>query len=151
MTSQAPVTSDVDPWSTPDGRLGIEVVATASEDGIDGFAAYRRCWTEDDQDPETSRAWRLGNARKFVEPLGGRIAEVFFDVGRSRSVPWERRVDGARLLAALKDPNRKWNGVVVGEGTRCWFGNQFSLIAPTIRRFAQPVPARLPLHVFSWP
>jgi hypothetical protein len=30
----------------------------------------------------------------------------------------------------LKDPNRTWNGVVVGEGTRCWFGNQFSLVAP---------------------
>jgi hypothetical protein len=33
----------------------------------------------------------------------------------------------------LKDPRRTWTGVVVGEGTRCWFGNQFSLIAP---RFA---------------
>lgn len=30
----------------------------------------------------------------------------------------------------MKDPNRDWNAVVVGEGTRCWFGNQFSLIAP---------------------
>ena len=40
---------------------------------------------------------------------------------------------GRRLLAALKDPRRTWIGVVVGEGTRCWFGNQFSLIAP---RFA---------------
>jgi hypothetical protein len=37
------------------------------------------------------------------------------------------------LLAALKDPGRTWTTVVVGEGTRCWFGNQFSLIAP---RFA---------------
>lgn len=37
------------------------------------------------------------------------------------------------MLAALKDPRRTWTGVVVGEGTRCWFGNQFSLIAP---RFA---------------
>lgn len=30
----------------------------------------------------------------------------------------------------MKDPNRTWNGVVVGEGTRCWFGNQFSLVVP---------------------
>jgi hypothetical protein len=30
----------------------------------------------------------------------------------------------------LKRPDRGWLGVVVGEGSRCWFGNQFSLIAP---------------------
>src|SRR4029453_8479977 len=45
-------------------------------------------------------------------------------------VTWDRRNAGAQLLAALKDPRRTWNAVVVGEGTRCWFGNQFSLIAP---------------------
>ncbi|TQM85467.1 recombinase-like zinc beta ribbon protein [Saccharothrix saharensis] len=54
-------------------------------------------------------------------------------MGQSRSVPWERREEAARLLAALKNPYRGWNAVVVGEGTRCWFGNQFSLVAP---RFA---------------
>jgi DNA invertase Pin-like site-specific DNA recombinase len=73
------------------------------------------------------------NARKFVEPLGGSIAAEFFDVGQSRSVPWERREEASRLLAQLKRPDRGWSAVVVGEGTRCWFGNQFSLIAP---RFA---------------
>jgi DNA invertase Pin-like site-specific DNA recombinase len=60
------------------------------------------------------------------------VAE-YFDIGQSRSVPWDRREQGSRLLAALKDRNRGWDAVVVGEGTRCWFGNQFSLIAP---RFA---------------
>jgi hypothetical protein len=30
----------------------------------------------------------------------------------------------------LKNLYRGWNAVVVGEGTRCWFGNQFSLIVP---------------------
>ena len=34
------------------------------------------------------------------------------------------------MLAELKRPDRGWNAVVVGERTRCWFGNQFSLIAP---------------------
>jgi DNA invertase Pin-like site-specific DNA recombinase len=57
------------------------------------------------------------------------VAE-FFDIGHSRSVPWERRPESSRLLAELKRPDRGWSGVVVGEGTRCWFGNQFSLIAP---------------------
>src|SRR6476646_6874278 len=62
-----------------------------------------------------------------------RVSVEFVDIGQSRWVPWERRREGARLLAALKDPRRTWTGVVVGEGTRCWFGNRFSLIAP---RFA---------------
>jgi hypothetical protein len=75
----------------------------------------------------------LSNARKSVEPYGGVVSAEFFDIGQSRSVPWERRREGGRLLTALKDPRRTWTGVVVGEGTRCWFGNQFSLIAP---RFA---------------
>lgn len=121
-----------DPWATLDELLGV-VVADVVEDGIGPMAGYGRCSTEDNQDPETSRGWQFGNASKFVEPLGGVVTEEFFDVGQSRSVPWERRPEASRLLAALKNPNRGWNAVVVGEGTRCWFGNQFSLIAP---RFA---------------
>jgi len=120
------------PWATLDDMLGVEVVETIDE-GIGPMAGYGRCSTEDNQDPETSRGWQFGNARKFVGPLGGVVTEEFFDIGQSRSVPWERRHEASRLLAALKDPNRGWNAVVVGEGTRCWFGNQFSLIAP---RFA---------------
>ncbi|MGW5645349.1 recombinase family protein [Saccharopolyspora sp. NPDC003752] len=100
------------------------------DDGIGPCGFYGRCSTEDNQDPETSYGWQLGTATKFVEPFGGTIEAEFFDVGQSRSVPWERRREAERLLAALKDPNRGWNAVVVGEGTRCWFGNQFSLVAP---------------------
>lgn len=99
------------------------------------MATYGRCSTEDNQDPETSHGWQLGNARKFVEPLGGEIVADYFDIGQSRSVPWDHRPEGRRLLAALKDPRREWNAVVVGEGTRCWFGNQFSLIAPRFEAY----------------
>jgi hypothetical protein len=54
------------------------------------------------------------------------------DLGRRRRRrPYPR--PGSRGLAQPKRPDRSWNAVVVGEGTRCWFGNQFSLIAP---RFA---------------
>src|SRR5262245_16276415 len=119
-------------WDTLDQLLGVEV-ADAPETGIGAVAFYGRCSTEDNQDPKTSRAWQLGNASKFVEPLGGRVVTEFFDVGQSRSVPWDRRERASQLLAELKDPGRGWTGVVVGEGTRCWFGNQISLIAP---RFA---------------
>ncbi|WP_414943763.1 recombinase family protein [Amycolatopsis sp. cmx-11-32] len=121
-----------DPWSTLDDILGLQA-ADPVDEGIGELAVYGRCSTEDNQDPETSRGWQFGNARKFVEPLGGRIVAEYFDIGQSRSVPWERRTEASRLLAELKNPRRTWNALVVGEGTRCWFGNQFSLIAP---RFA---------------
>ena len=65
----------------------------------------------------------------------GSIVEEYFDLGQSRSVTWDRRPAGSQLLAALKDPGRSWNAVVVGEGTRCWFGNQFSLIAPRFEAY----------------
>ncbi|WP_232376786.1 hypothetical protein [Amycolatopsis aidingensis] len=104
-----------DPWATLDDLLGVESVEPVDE-GIGPVAFYGRCSTEDNQDPETSRSWQLGNARKFVEPLGGTVAAEFFDVGQSRSVPWERREAAGRLLAALKDPEREWNAVVVGRG-----------------------------------
>ncbi len=119
-------------WATLDELLGMEVVDLVDE-GVGPVAFYGRCSTEDNQDPETSLGWQLSNARKFVEPFGGQVAAEYFDVGQSRSVPWDRRDEAGRLLAALKDPGRGWGAVVVGEGTRCWFGNQFSLIAP---RFA---------------
>src|SRR5690242_20612602 len=127
------VADQANPWATLDDLLGIESAVPEAADSIGELAFYGRCSTEDNQDPETSRGWQLGNARKFVEPYGGTVGAEFFDIGQSRSVPWDRRTQGARLLASLKDPRRTWTGVVVGEGTRCWFGNQFSLIAP---RFA---------------
>lgn len=88
-----------DPWATLDELLGVEVADPADE-GIGPVAFYGRCSTEDNQDPETSHAWQLGNARKFVGPLGGSTVREFFDVGHSRSVPWERRPEASRLLAA---------------------------------------------------
>lgn len=123
-----------DPWATLDELLGVEVVETVDQ-GIGPVAVYGRCSTEDNQDPETSRGWQFGNARKFIEPIGGEVVAEFFDVGQSRSVPWERRESAGRLLAALKNPGRGWNAVVVGEGTRCWFGNQFSLTAPKFEAY----------------
>jgi DNA invertase Pin-like site-specific DNA recombinase len=121
------------PWATLDNLLGIEIAAVDPGQGIGAVAFYGRCSTEDNQDPKTSRDWQLSNATKFVAPFGGVVSAEFFDIGQSRSVPWDRRREASRLLATLKDPTRGWSTVVVGEGTRCWFGNQFSLIAP---RFA---------------
>ena len=131
------VTIDISPspWAPLDDLLGIEVVDAEVDDGIGPVAVYGRCSTEDNQDPETSRGWQVGNARKFVEPFGARVVAEYFDIGQSRSVPWDRRTEAGRLLVALKNPNRGWNAVVVGEGTRCWFGNQFSLVAPRFEAY----------------
>jgi DNA invertase Pin-like site-specific DNA recombinase len=106
------------------GRRWI-AAAPAAGIGIGKLAFYGRCSTEDNQDPRTSKAWQLGEARRFVEPLGGEIlAEAeFFDIGESRSLPWERRTQASRILAELKNPRRGWDGLVVAEATRCWFGN----------------------------
>jgi len=57
-------------WATFDALMGVDAI---DEPGVDigPLAFYGRCSTEDNQDPETSRAWQLSNARKFVQPLGG--------------------------------------------------------------------------------
>src|SRR5918999_3698748 len=58
----------------PDGdtQAGAEVLALTVRTyymPIGPVAFYGRCSTEDNQDPETSHAWQLSNAQKFVEPL----------------------------------------------------------------------------------
>ncbi|MEV6217475.1 hypothetical protein [Nocardia sp. NPDC051833] len=60
----------------------------------------------------------------------------YFDVGQSRSLPWHRRTEAAKPLDDLRDPHRGWAGIVVGEGTRYWFGNQLSLVAPRIHAYS---------------
>jgi DNA invertase Pin-like site-specific DNA recombinase len=131
--------SDVDggQWQTLDDLLGLEAMADApvADAGIGKLAFYGRCSTEDNQDPRTSKAWQLGEAQRFVEPLGGEIVAEYFDIGESRSLPWERRTQASLILATLKDPRREWDGLVVGEATRCWFGNQFSLTWPKFDQF----------------
>ncbi|MBF6341048.1 recombinase family protein [Nocardia abscessus] len=116
-------------WAVLDELLGI-VPETDESGGDQRFAFYGRCSTEDNQDPETSYLWQRGNAEKFVSEAS--IVADYFDIGQSRSVPWHRRREAARLLADLKNPARGWTAIVVGEGTRCWFGNQFSLVAPRL-------------------
>lgn len=128
--------SDGDEWATLDELLGMEALADQPDGGgIGRLAFYGRCSTEDNQDPATSKAWQLGEAERFVEPLGGEVVEEFFDIGQSRSLPWERREQANEILRALKDPGRGWDGLVVGEATRCWFSNQFSLTWPKFDRY----------------
>ena len=88
-------------WATFDALMGVDAIDKPGVD-IGPLAFYGRCSTEDNQDPETSRAWQLNNATKFVQPLGGHIAAEFFDIGQSRSVPSERREAASALLSRVR-------------------------------------------------
>ena len=94
------------------------------------YAFYGRVSTEDQQDPASSRQWQLARAETLIEPHGGRIVAEYFDIGQSRSLPWKRRPEAARLLEGFKDPDRGFDAVVVGEPARAFYGNQFGLTFP---------------------
>jgi hypothetical protein len=51
-------------------------------------------------------------------------------VGQSRSIPWKRRPRAADLLVALKEPDRGFVAVVIGEPQRAFYGNQYGLTFP---------------------
>lgn len=99
------------------------------------FAFAGRCSTEDLQDPEASRNWQLTRARALIEPAGGQIVTEYFDVGHSRSLPWQRRPRANELLQALRNPNRGFDAVVIGEPQRTFYGNQFGNTFPVFVHF----------------
>ena len=94
------------------------------------FAFYGRVSTEDQQDPESSRNWQLTRARQLIEPAGGEIVAEFFDIGQSRSIPWPRRPEAAKVLELLGSPDRRFDAVVIAEPQRAFYGNQFGLTFP---------------------
>src|SRR3954467_15001216 len=99
------------------------------------FAFYGRVSTEDNQDPESSRRWQLSLADNLIAARGATITAQFFDVGQSRSLPWQRRPEASRLLAALRDPQRGFTAVVIGEPHRAFYGNQFGLTLPLFAHY----------------
>ncbi|MEW1778722.1 recombinase family protein [Streptomyces sp. NPDC086777] len=103
------------------------------------FAFAGRCSTEDLQDPEASRNWQLTRARALVEPAGGQIVTEYFDVGHSRSLPWQRRPRANDLLQALRNPDRGFDAVVIGEPQRTFYGNQFGNTFPVFVHFRIPL------------
>ncbi|HET9898936.1 MAG TPA: recombinase family protein [Streptosporangiaceae bacterium] len=63
----------------------------------------------------------------------------FFDIDKSRSIPPQRRPEASRLLAALADPNRGFQAVVVGEPQRAFYGNQFGNTFPLFAHYGVPL------------
>ena len=98
------------------------------------FAFYGRVSTEDYQDPVTSRARQLGQAQGLVAGYGQITAE-FFDAGQSRVLPWARRPQAAALLAAMADPDRSFDAIVIGEYERAFYGSQYALMTPLFEHY----------------
>ena len=98
------------------------------------FAFYGRVSTEDHQDPVTSLARQRDQAAALVAGHGRIVAE-FFDVGYSRTLAWARRPQAAALVAALADPDRGWDAIVIGEYERAFYGGQYSSMAPLFEHY----------------
>jgi site-specific DNA recombinase len=103
------------------------------------FASWERVSTEDRQDPQSSRAWQYARGKTLIEPHGGVIVAEFFDIDKSRSIPPQRRPEASKLLAALADPNRGFEAVVVGEPQRAFYGNQFGNTYPLFEHYGVPL------------
>jgi DNA invertase Pin-like site-specific DNA recombinase len=110
--------------------------------------------TEEYQDRVTSSAWQREVAEETI--LGqGTIVTEFFDTGCSRRLPWSERPAAAALLRALRDPDRGFDAVVVGEYERAFHGDQFRSVITTLQQHGVqlwlpeaggPVIADSPVH-----
>jgi site-specific DNA recombinase len=114
------------------------------------FAFYGRVSTEDWQDPVTSRARQREQAAVLAAGHGKIVAE-FFDAGQSRMLAWSRRPQAAALIAALADPDRGWDAVVIGEYERAFYGSQYATVAPLLEHYgialwAPEVGGRIDYH-----
>ena len=87
------------------------------------------------QDVAASKAWQLHRALALIQPHSGVVVQQFFDAGVSRMVPWQRRPHASRLLATLRDPNRGFAAVVIGEPQRAFSAHQLSLTYPIFEHF----------------
>jgi site-specific DNA recombinase len=97
------------------------------------FAFYGRYSTEDRQNPATSYAWQHDQADATITGEG-RITEEYFDRGQSRTRAWHLRPEAARLIEAIRDPNRGFDAIVIGSYERAFYGNQASLILPLLEK-----------------
>ena len=108
--------------------------AAGHERGGLRFALYGRVSTDDHQDPVTSLARQQAQAAGLVAGHG-RIVASFFDIGQSRTLAWARRPQAAALVAALADPDRGWDAIVIGEYERAFYGGQYASMAPLFEHY----------------
>ncbi|WP_203915360.1 recombinase family protein, partial [Rhizocola hellebori] len=80
----------------------------------------------------SSRRWQYDFAAELVAGHGRIVAE-YFDIGYSREISWNDRPQAAQLLAAITDPDRGFEAIVVGEYARAFHGGQAIHLAPILR------------------
>ena len=73
-----------------------------------------------------------------------RIVAEFFDTGESRTLAWARRPQAAALVAALADPDRGWDAIVIGEYERAFYGSQYASMAPLFEHYGVGCGCRRP-------
>src|SRR6266516_57012 len=112
-------------WAERTGRRSV----TEPVRGRLRFAFYGRVSTEDHQDPVTSWARQRDQAVALVAGHGRIVAE-YFGIGQSRTLSWARRPQAAALLAAMADPDREFDAIVIGEYERAFYGGQYAAMAP---------------------
>src|SRR6185437_12692334 len=117
-------------WAERTGRRGVAISAPERV----RFAFYGRVSTEDWQDPVTSRARQREQAAVLVHGHGKIVAE-YFDTGQSRALPWTRRPQAAALVAALANPERGWDAIVIGEYERAFYGSRYASVAPLLEHY----------------
>jgi site-specific DNA recombinase len=110
-------------------RTGRRCVAGSARGRL-RFAFYGRVSTEDYQNPVTSRARQRDQAGALIAEQGRIVAE-YFDVGQSRALSWARRPQ-----AAIADPDRGFDAIVIGECERAFYGGQYAAMAPLFELFA---------------
>jgi DNA invertase Pin-like site-specific DNA recombinase len=103
------------------------------------FAFYGRASDKRLQDIDASRCWQRERAHALIARTGGRIVAEYFDADIKRSVPWPQRPEARRLMDALKDPQRGFEAVVIGEPHRAFAGTQFALTYPLFAQHGVPL------------
>jgi site-specific DNA recombinase len=102
--------------------------------GLLRFAFYGRVSTADFQERDSSRRWQRDVADDLIDGHG-RISAEFFDADRSRRLPWRDRPQAALLLAAIADPGRDFDAIVVGEYERAFYGDQVLSLLPLFEAY----------------
>ena len=54
---------------------------------------------------------------------------------RPKRSAWVRRPQAAALVAALADPDRGWDAIVIGEYERAFYGGQYAAMAPLFEHY----------------
>jgi hypothetical protein len=98
------------------------------------FVFYGRTSTEDYQDPASSQCWQRDVAENVIAGRGVIVTE-FLDSGYTRRLPWAARPEAAALLKAVRDPDRGFDAIVLGEFERAFYGNQLQMLLPMLSRY----------------